>query len=190
MVLHNLFVSPPRAQYLHISGLVHALAAKESSVASLLPMVLRALCVVMSASPYDRLPRQLLPDTTAALLERWSALSASIPAPTLTRWGSSSTLAPTLTRWAGPSSTPAPTLTRWAGSSASSTPTLAQNASSTLTPTQPEGGSGKEKEADKSCKKKEAEGSRGTVGGRVGALQIGEALALQVMMIFSCDFVV
>ncbi len=57
---------------------------KETAVASLLPMVLRALCVVMSASPYDRLPPQLLPDTAAALLARWSVLATTAPVPLLT----------------------------------------------------------------------------------------------------------
>lgn len=64
------------------AGLLHALPRESpapAAAAALQPMVLRALCVLMSAAPYERLPPKLLPSTTATLLARWGALQACTP---------------------------------------------------------------------------------------------------------------
>lgn len=42
-------------------GLLHA--AKSETVPSVAQVVLRALCILMAGSPYDRLPKDLLPQT-------------------------------------------------------------------------------------------------------------------------------
>ncbi|GFR41288.1 hypothetical protein Agub_g1803, partial [Astrephomene gubernaculifera] len=57
------------------AGLLAA-AAREGS-AGVLPGVLRALVVLLAASPAERLPPELLPETIKVLRLRWAALSAA-----------------------------------------------------------------------------------------------------------------
>ena len=56
------------------AGLLHAVAHEQSSTS--LAVVLRTLCVLLSAAPYERLPQQLLPDALSALRARWTGLQS------------------------------------------------------------------------------------------------------------------
>lgn len=76
------FVTLSLSLGLLVTGLhagVLAAVAREHSVA-VLGGVLRALCVMLSAVPYERLPPELLPDVVKAVRARRAALSAAPPA--------------------------------------------------------------------------------------------------------------
>ncbi|GLC35771.1 hypothetical protein PLESTB_000492500 [Pleodorina starrii] len=60
------------------AGLLQAVAAEASGL--VLPGVLRALVVLMAASPYERLPPELLPEALKVLRMRWAALTGAVTA--------------------------------------------------------------------------------------------------------------
>ncbi|KXZ56713.1 hypothetical protein GPECTOR_1g642 [Gonium pectorale] len=57
------------------TGLLHSVATEASGL--VLPGVLRALVVLITSSPYERLPPELLPETIKVLRSRWAALSVA-----------------------------------------------------------------------------------------------------------------
>eukprot|EP00198_Chlamydomonas_reinhardtii_P014190 XP_001703527.1 predicted protein [Chlamydomonas reinhardtii] len=60
------------------AGLLHAVGNEPSTL--VLPGVLRALCVMIAATPYERLPPEVLPETVRVLRARWAQLCASAAA--------------------------------------------------------------------------------------------------------------
>ncbi|GIL43300.1 hypothetical protein Vafri_1091 [Volvox africanus] len=67
------------------TGLLHAVANESSML--VLPGVLRTLVVLIQASPYERLPQELLPETFKVLQTRWAELTAASLATASVRGG-------------------------------------------------------------------------------------------------------